>query len=180
MVLDSSCWLEYFADTDRADLFASAIEHTEQLVVPVLTVYEVVKKLVRESGDGVASAALSLMQRGRIVPIDLPLAMLGAVDGLPLADSLIYATAQSHAAQLWTQDSHFETCLVCATFRNRKASIKRPGAQAATVCRTARSQAPINSAARSRDSAGSKRRSACHCADSWSRPRYTPVARPAR
>ena len=108
LVLDSSCWLEYFADTDRADLFASAIEHTEQLVVPVLTVYEVVKKLARESGDEVASAALSLMQRGRIVPIDLPLAMQAAVNGLPLADSLIYATAQSHAAQLWTQNSHFE------------------------------------------------------------------------
>ena len=89
-VLDSSCWLEYFADTDRADLFASAIENTEKLVVPVLTIYEVVKKLARESGDEVASAALSLMQRGRIVPIDLDLAMRGAVNGLPLADSLIY------------------------------------------------------------------------------------------
>ena len=108
LVLDSSCWLEYFADTDRADLFAAAIEHTEQLVVPVLTVYEVVKKLSRASGDEVASAALSLMQRGRVVPIDLPLAMRGAVNGLPLADSLIYATAQTHGAQLWTQDSHFE------------------------------------------------------------------------
>ena len=107
-VLDSSCWLEYFADTDRADLFASAIENTEQLVVPVLTICEVVKKLSRESGDEVASAALSLMQRGRVVPVDLDLAMRGAFNGLPLADSLIYATAQSHAAQLWTQDSHFE------------------------------------------------------------------------
>ena len=108
VVLDSSCWLEYFADTDRADLFASAIEAVETLIVPVLTVYEVIKKLAREAGDEVASAALSLMQRGRIVDIDLSLSLEAAVNGLPMADSLIYATARRHGAVLWTQDAHFD------------------------------------------------------------------------
>ncbi len=108
LVLDSSCWLEFFADTDRADLYAEAIEHAQDLVVPVLTVYEVAKKLAREVGDDVAAAALSLMQRGKVVSIDLPLALEAAVNGLPLADSLIYATARHHGAELWTQDSHFE------------------------------------------------------------------------
>ena len=107
LVLDSSCWLEFFADTDRADLYAQAIEHTKDLVVPVLTIYEVAKKLARESGDDVAAAALSLMQHGKIVSIDLPLALEAAVNGLPLADSLIYATARHHGAELWTQDGHF-------------------------------------------------------------------------
>ena len=59
VVLDSSCWIEYFADTDRADPFAPAVESVEALIVPVLTVYEVVKKLAREAGDETASAALS-------------------------------------------------------------------------------------------------------------------------
>jgi len=108
VVLDSSCWLEYFADTERADLFAPAIESVGALIVPVLTVYEVVKKLAREAGDEVASAALSLMQRGRVVDIDLSLALEAAVNGLPMADSLIYATARRHGAALWTQDSHFD------------------------------------------------------------------------
>jgi predicted nucleic acid-binding protein len=108
IVLDSSCWLEFFADSDRADLFAPAIEQTEVLVVPVLTVYEVAKKLAREVGDDVAATAVSLMQRGRVVSIDLPLALEAAVNGLPLADSLIYATARHLGAELWTQDSHFE------------------------------------------------------------------------
>ena len=108
IVLDSSCWIEYFADTDRADLFASAIESPELLIVPVLTVYEVVKKLSREAGEEVATAALSLMQRGRVMPIDLNLALEATVNGLPMADSLIYATALHHNALLWTQDSHFE------------------------------------------------------------------------
>ena len=108
IVLDSSCWLEYFADTDRADLFAPAVEATEALIVPVLTIHEVVKKLAREAGDEVASAALSLMQRGRVVPVDLNLALEAAVNGLPMADSLIYATAMQHGAVLWTQDAHFD------------------------------------------------------------------------
>ncbi len=108
IVLDSSCWLEYFADTDRADTFAPAVQAVDLLVVPVLTVYEVVKKLAREAGDEVASAALSLMQRGQVVPIDVNLVLSAAVNGLPMADGLIYATAQQHQAVLWTQDAHFE------------------------------------------------------------------------
>ena len=108
VVLDSSCWLEFFADTDRADLYADAIEQAQDLVVPVLTIYEVAKKLARDVGDDVAAAALSLMQRGKVISIDLPLALEAAVNGLPLADSLIYATARHHGAELWTQDSHFE------------------------------------------------------------------------
>ena len=111
LVLDSSCWLEFFADTDRADLYAEAIENAQDLVVPVvpvLTIYEVAKKLAREVGDDVAAAALSLMQRGKLIDIDLPLALEAAVNGLPLADSLIYATARHHGAELWTQARHFE------------------------------------------------------------------------
>ena len=108
VVLDSSCWIEYFADTERADLFAPAVESVETLIVPVLTVYEVVKKLAREAGDETASAAMSLMLRGHVVEIDLSLALEAAVNGLPMADSLIYATARRHGAVLWTQDAHFD------------------------------------------------------------------------
>ena len=108
VVLDSSCWLEYLADTPRADLFAPAVEAPERLVVPALTVYEVVKKLMRESGEEAATAALALMQQSEVVEIGLALALDVAINGLPLADSLIYATAQQYDAELWTQDAHFE------------------------------------------------------------------------
>ena len=108
LVLDSSCWLEYLADTPRADLFAPAVEAPERLVVPVLTVYEVIKKLMRESGEEAATAALALMQQSEVVGIGLPLGMDAVLNGLPLADSLIYATARHHDAELWTQDAHFE------------------------------------------------------------------------
>ena len=100
--------MEFFADTPRADLFAAAIEDVDRLVVPVLTIYEVVKKLAREAGDETASAALSLMQPGQVVPVDLSLAFDAAVNGLPMADSLIHATARRHGAELWSQDADFE------------------------------------------------------------------------
>jgi toxin FitB len=108
VVLDSSCWLEHFAGTDRAALFESALEQPATLVVPVITIYEVVKKLARELGDEVASQALTLMQQGQVVEIDLQLVLAATRHGLPMADSLIYATARAHSAELWTQDGHFE------------------------------------------------------------------------
>lgn len=43
-VVDSSGWLEYFTDNDRAALFASAIEDTENLFVPVSSFQEPVWK----------------------------------------------------------------------------------------------------------------------------------------
>ena len=100
LVLNSSCWLEFFADTDRAGLCAEVIEHAQNLEVPVLTVYEVAKTLVCEAGDDVAAGALSLMQRDKVINNDLPMALEAAVIGLPLADSLIHATARRYGPDL--------------------------------------------------------------------------------
>ena len=108
VVLDSSCWLEYLMDTPRADLFSDLLDNPETLLVPVIIVYEVIKKIARELGDDIASSALVLMQRSRVIEIDLPICTQAWRNGLPLADSLIYATAQIHGAALWTQDQHFK------------------------------------------------------------------------
>ena len=108
IVLDSSCWLEYFAETAYAARFDSVIANPQALIVPVITIYEVVKKTARERGQELASMALTLMQQGRVVDMDLNLTLAATAYNLPLADSLIYATAQAHGAMLWTQDQHFE------------------------------------------------------------------------
>lgn len=107
-VVDSSAWLEYLADTDRADLFASAIEDSEHLIVPTISIYEVYKKVLRERGADSASHIYSLMSVGQVVDLDPSLALEAARHPLPLADSIIYATAMRYGATLWTQDSHFE------------------------------------------------------------------------
>ena len=61
-VVDSSGWLEYFTDSDRASLFASAIEDAENLLVPVISIYEVFKKGLRERGEDDALQIASMMQ----------------------------------------------------------------------------------------------------------------------
>lgn len=108
VVLDSSCWLEYFSDSPRADLYAEVIGDTGALIVPVITVYEVYKVALREFGLAHANQAVALMREGRMVDINLNLALNAAATGLPMADSLIYAMAQAHGAILWTQDAHFK------------------------------------------------------------------------
>ena len=108
LTLDSSCWIEYLRDTPRAELFAAAAENSERLIVPIVTIYEVTKKLRRELNAKVAAYAEAVMCRGRVVDFDLSLSRAATANSLPLADSLIYATAQAHGAMLWTQDQHFE------------------------------------------------------------------------
>ena len=108
IVLDSSCWIEYLRDSPRAGLFAAAVENPDRLIVPIITVYEVTKKLKRELSSEIAAQAEALMCRSRGIDIDRALCRVAIDRPLPLADSLIYATAQIHGASLWTQDSHFD------------------------------------------------------------------------
>ena len=107
-VVDSSAWLEYFADTERADLFEEVLAAPENLVVPVITIYEVFKKVLRECGENQALQIASQMQAGTIVELTPSLALEAARHPLPLADSLIYATTIRWNAELWTQDEHFK------------------------------------------------------------------------
>lgn len=107
-VVDSSAWLEYFAGTSRAKLFAKPIESPDSLIVPVICLYEVFKKINREVGEEQALAAASVMQSGKVISVDSGLALDAALLRLPLADSIIYSTARLHGATLWTQDEHFD------------------------------------------------------------------------
>jgi toxin FitB len=107
-VVDSSGWLEYLANTAQAVHFEQALQDTENLIVPIITIYEVFKKVLRERGEGDALLVASQMQSGTVIDLDLSLALEAARHPLPMADSLIYATAMSHGATLWTQDEHFK------------------------------------------------------------------------
>jgi len=111
-IVDSSGWLEYFAEGGNADFFAPAIEDTKNLLVPVICVYEVFKKLLVQSGVNEAQVHISDMKQGKIIDIDESLAMsaaqLSAELKLPMADSLILAAARANNAILWTQDEHFK------------------------------------------------------------------------
>ncbi|MFZ5818830.1 MAG: type II toxin-antitoxin system VapC family toxin [Chloroflexota bacterium] len=111
-IVDSSGWLEYFAEGRNTDFFAPAVEDTQNLLVPVICIYEVFKKLLQQSGLNEAQIHVSDMKQGKVIEIDESLALsaatLSADLKLPMADSLILATARLHNATLWTQDEHFK------------------------------------------------------------------------
>ena len=110
-VVDSSGWLEYFADAPNAGFFAPAIEKTGDLIIPVLSLYEVFKRVLQQKGEGEALQAIAVMHQGVVVDLDAALALNAAkvsVElGLPMADSIMLATARAHGATLWTQDADF-------------------------------------------------------------------------
>lgn len=110
-ILDSSVWLEYIADTKHAKSFVALIEQPESLLVPAVTLYEVCRKLTKEVGKEIAWQTVAHMRRGTVVDLDAELAMVAVSvslqHDLPMADSIIYATALSCDATLWTMDSDF-------------------------------------------------------------------------
>ncbi len=110
-VVDSSGWLEYFAAGPNANFFARPIEATAELVVPTLGIYEVFKKIAQQRGHGDALQAIAVMQQGRVVDLTATLALAAAQVSLdvsiPMADSVMLATAQAWDAVLWTQDADF-------------------------------------------------------------------------
>ena len=110
-VVDSSGWLEYFADAPNAAFFAPAIEKTGDLIIPVLSLYEVFKRVLQQKGEGEALQAIAVMHQGVVVDLDAALALNAAkvsVElGLPMADSIMLATARKYGATLWTQDADF-------------------------------------------------------------------------
>jgi len=110
-LVDSSGWLEYFADGRNARFFAPALEDTENLIVSTINIYEVFKRVLQQRGEDSALQAVALMHQAGVVDVTSPIAMdavkLSADLKLPMADSLILATARSCDAVLWTQDAHF-------------------------------------------------------------------------
>jgi predicted nucleic acid-binding protein len=110
-LVDSSGWLEYFADGSNAGFFAPAIEDADGLLVSPINLYEVFKRVLQQRDEDSALKAIAVMGQGRIVPVDDAIALsaagLSARHRLPMADSLILATARAHDAVLWTQDADF-------------------------------------------------------------------------
>jgi len=111
-LVDSCGWLEFFSDGPNADFYAAAIERVETLIVPSICLLEVFKKVLNDRGEDAAIEAVALMNQGRVVDLDASIAVsaakIGADRGLPLADSVILATAKAKGAVIWTQDSDFE------------------------------------------------------------------------
>jgi len=111
-LVDSSAWLEYFADGPNADFFAPAIEKTRDLLVPTIVVFEVYKRVLQQRQEPAALEAVSVLQHGQLIELTASLAIAAARisqdEKLPMADSIILATARARNALIWTQDNDFQ------------------------------------------------------------------------
>ena len=111
-LVDSSGWLEFFADGPNADCFAEPLRDREQLLVPTVIVYEVFKVVLRERGENAALQAEALLRQGVLVDLSEDIALraarLSLAHKLPMADSIILATARTYEAVVWTQDDDFK------------------------------------------------------------------------
>ena len=111
-IVDSSAWLAYFADEINAKHFMTPLSNPATLIVPAITIYEVFKVILRESGENEALHAVVAMQKGKVIDLSTSLALAAArlslAHQLPMADSIILATAQEFKATIWTQDEDFK------------------------------------------------------------------------
>jgi toxin FitB len=110
-LVDSSAWLEYFADGPNAGFFEAAITRKSELIVPTIVIFEVCKRVLQQRTEEEALRAVSVLHAGTVIPLSAELAVHAAGVScerkLPMADSVILATAQLHGAVIWTQDSDF-------------------------------------------------------------------------
>jgi toxin FitB len=111
-VVDSSGWLEYFIGGENTSFFAPAIQDVGKVVVPTVSIYEVFKRILMEKGRTDALEAVAIMYDGKVIDLDREIALIAADLSyelkLPMADSIILATARANNATLWTQDEHFK------------------------------------------------------------------------
>jgi predicted nucleic acid-binding protein len=126
-LVDTSGWIEYFFEGPNADFFSTPIEDTKHLIVPVICLYEVFKKVNTATDEAKALQTVAQMKQGRIIDLTEDIALRASLVSLkhklPMADSFIYATAQTRNALLWTQDEHFR---YLPNVKYKEARIKKP------------------------------------------------------
>lgn len=111
-LIDSSGWLEYFADGPHAKKYIEPLDSLEDLIVPTICLYEVFKVVLRERDEDSAIQAIAIMKQAKIIELSQDIALQAAKISLdfklPMADSIILATAAKYEATVWTQDADFK------------------------------------------------------------------------
>ena len=111
-LVDSSGWLEFFADGPNAEFFATPLKNVDELVVPTISIYEVFKSVLRQRDESAGLQAIALMKQGLVVDLTINIAMMAAKLSLehnvPMADSIILSSGRLYQATVWTQDADFK------------------------------------------------------------------------
>jgi len=111
-VVDSSGWIEFFLAGVNGPVFKPVIEHRDELLVPVIALYEVHKILSRKLPAKTVLAALNVMRLGRVLELTdrraIAAADIALRHHLAMADAIMYSLALEHNATFWTQDVDYQ------------------------------------------------------------------------
>jgi predicted nucleic acid-binding protein len=111
-LVDSSGWLEFFADGPNAKFFEAPLKNVDELVVPTISIFEVFKSVLRQRDESAGLQAIALMKQGQVVDLTTNIALMAAKLSLehnvPMADSIILSTSRLYQATVWTQDADFK------------------------------------------------------------------------
>ncbi len=111
-IVDSSAWIEYFIGGPQRAHFRPFIHNTDDLIVPSITLFEVYKRFLVVADETRAIEATNQMKKGRVVELNEYLSIWAATLSkdlqLPMADSIILATAYATGATVYTMDRDFE------------------------------------------------------------------------
>lgn len=124
IVLDSSGWLEFFADGPYAEEFAARLRQPGSVLTPTVAIYEVYKWVKRERSEEEAVEAVATMKKTRVLDLTEELALTAAdlslAHKLAMADSMMLAVARAHDAELMTTDSAFIGIAGAKVFSKKK------------------------------------------------------------
>jgi len=123
-LVDSSAWLEYFAGGPQANQVAAAIEDVDRLIVPTIVLVEVTRRVMQQRDEDAALQIAAVLHQGQVIALDSGLALsaahFGVTHKLPLADSIVYATAKQFGATIWTFDADFADLAEVKYFAKKK------------------------------------------------------------
>lgn len=108
-VVDSCGWLEFMGGGSNSAFFELVLLNEKELLIPGVVVFEVCKRLRVQGYHAAVEAFLSVAERCHIAhlgPVDMAHAAKAGIDHkLALADAIIWQTAQTHQARLYTQEA---------------------------------------------------------------------------
>lgn len=111
-LVDTSAWIEWLTGSALGRAIGRELPDRPEWLVPTIVQLELTKWLTREVGEDEADRVVAFTETCVVADLDtataLSAAELCARHKLATADTVIYATALRHGADLLTFDRHFE------------------------------------------------------------------------
>lgn len=112
VLVDTCGWIEWVTAGSLVKNYEPFFDHIENMLVPTSVQFELYKWVKRQHNLQKSLEVIALTEQATVIPLTTGIALSAAdystLHKLSFADSIIYATAQFHEAELVTSDDPFE------------------------------------------------------------------------